>query len=360
MMKKKLLSLIMASTLVIGVLTGCGTTAADEGASDNNAADTETVADVEDTQEDTQEEAKDDTQGDTLEVHIGDQPSFFILKIAEENGYFEEEFAGTGIKIVVDNFVNQGSAIVEAMNAGDVELGVLGTMPLVTADANDSHFVAISSVNLSENGFKLYAAAGTGITSVEEFKGKKIGVKFSSNEHEMLLTLLANAGLSDTDVEILNLSAEDSLSSLISGDVDGSILKGDQLNAADASGAVVVADNSQSGIIENLLIGREEFVKEHPEVVTGVLKVLERAKQWIDENPEETVDIFVSLTGEDKEVAQVSFESRSRSISIDEDKFIAPIQRTLDFLISQGTIDDSLTIDDIVDTSYYENSGVTE
>lgn len=362
-MKKKLLSLMMAFTLVTGVLTGCGS-AADSGEDTaGTTADTQAAEDseAEDTAEDTQQEAEsENTSEDVLEVHIGDQPSFFILKIAEENGYFDEEFDGTGVKIVVDNFVNQGSAIVEAMNAGDVELGVLGTMPLVTADANDSHFVAISSVNLSENGFKLYAGADTGITSVDQFKGKKIGVKFSSNEHEMLLTLLSNAGLSDTDVEIVNLSAEDSLSSLISGDVDGAILKGDQLNAADASGAVIVADNSQSGIIENLLIGREEFVKEHPEVVTGVLKVLERAKQWIDENPEETVDIFVRLTGTEKEVAQVSFESRTRSISIDENKFIAPIQRTLDFLVSQGTIEDSLTIDDIVDTSYYENSGVSE
>ena len=71
-----------------------------------------------------------------LEVHLGDQPSFFILKIADHNGYFTEEFEGTNISIVVDNFVNQGSAIVEAMNAGDVQLGVIGTMPLVTADAS--------------------------------------------------------------------------------------------------------------------------------------------------------------------------------------------------------------------------------
>ncbi len=353
-MKKKLINLVMVSALAVSMLAGCGSAKETNVSAAESASESASVAESSETAQ-ASAESKDE-----LEVHIGDQPSFFILKVAEENGYFDEEFKDTGIKIVVDNFVNQGSAIVEAMNAGDVDLGVLGTMPLVTADANDSHFVAISSVNLSEDGFKLYAGAGTGITSVDQFKGKKIGVKFSSNEHEMLLTLIANAGLSDTDVEIVNLSAEDSLNSLISGDVDGAILKGDQLNAANDAGAVIVADNSESGIIENLLIGREEFLKEHPEVVIGVLKVLEKTKQWIDENPEETVDTFVKLTGTDKEVAKVSFESRTRSISIDEDKFVAPIQRTLDFLKSQGTIEDMLTIEDIVDTSYYENSGVTE
>ena len=132
------------------------------------------------------------------------------------------------------------------------------------------------------------------------------------------------------------------------------------MDAANASGATIVADNSESGIIENLLIGRPDFVEEHPEVVEGVLRVLERAKVWIDENPEETVDIFVELTDTDKTTAQTSFESRTRSISVDDDKFVAPIERTLAFLKSQGEIGDSLQIEDIVDKSFYENSGVTE
>ena len=354
-MKKKILSSIAAATLLVGTLAGCGSSSGNVSASaatPNNSA-TEAPAAT---------EAKTDSAApaEELEVHLGDQPSFFILKIAEKNGYFEDEFAGSGVKIIVDNFVNQGSAIVEAMNAGDVQLGVLGTMPLVTADANGSGFVAISSVNLSVDGFKLYAGADSGVKTINEFKGKKFAVKFSSNEHEMLLSLLSNAGLTDSDVEIVNMSADDSLNSLISGDVAGAILKGDQLDAANSSGAVIVADNSQSGIIENLLISRPDFAAEHPEVIEGVLRVLERAKVWIDENPEETVNIFVELTNTDPATAKTSFESRTRSISVDDDKFVAPIERTLAFLKGQGTIEDKLKIEDIVDKSFYEASGVSK
>lgn len=352
-MRKRLLNRFYALALGAGLLAGL------VGCGSSPAQTTSEIADEEVVTAEAPKEA-DKASSEKLEVHLGDQPSFFILKIADYNGYFEDEFAGTGVSIVVDNFVNQGSAIVEAMNAGDVQLGVLGTMPLVTADANGSGFVGISSVNLSTDGFKLYAGKDTGISSVKDFAGKKIAVKFSSNEHEMLLTLLDKAGLKENDVEIINMSAADSLSSLISGDVEGAILKGDQLDAANASGATIVADNSESGIIENLLIGRPDFVKEHPEVVEGVLRVLERAKVWIDENPEETVDIFVKLTDTEKETAKTSFESRSRSISVDDDKFVAPIERTLAFLKSQGEIDDTLKIEDIIDKSFYTSSGVSE
>ena len=165
-MKKKILGAFLAMALLGATLTGCGNTAAAENkpaaestAKAETAQSTDTTADVTAAETESKTETVESTENvnvaesaetvETIDVHLGDQPSFFILKIADYNGYVEEEVAGTGVNIIVDNFVNQGSAIIEAMNAGDVQLGVLGTMPLVTADANGSGFVAISSVNLS-------------------------------------------------------------------------------------------------------------------------------------------------------------------------------------------------------------------
>lgn len=335
---KKMITMILAAVLLISGLAGCGTANANKG--------------------DSQTEQNADQQ---LEVHIGDQPSFFILKLADSLGYFDEEFQDTGVKIVVDNFVNQGPAVVEAMASKDLDLGLIGALPLVSADANNDHFVAISTVNYSTDGFKLFAGKDTGISSVKDFKGKRVTVKFSTNEHQMLLDLLDQAGLSTDDVEIVNMSAADGLAALISGDADGAVLKGNDVKAAQDAGAEVVADNSQTGTISNYLVGREDFVKEHPEVVTGVLKALEKTKQWIDANEEEAVQKYSEITGTDYDTAKVSFESRDRSITIDADKFTDTIQQSLDFSKEQNLIDNKdLTLDDIIDTSYFENSGVQE
>ena len=201
-MKRKILAFLLFSAVGGTVLAGCSS-----GAEDSTSVRLEAES----------SSAGSSVSSNGLEVHIGDQPSFFILKIADKEGYFEDEFKNSGVKIVVDDFVNQGSAVVEAMNSGDVDLGIIGSMPLVTADANGSGFKAISSVNVSEDGFKLLTAPGLQVDGVSGLKGKKIAVKFSSNEHEMLLTLLKNAGLSETDVEILNMSADDCLNSLLAG-----------------------------------------------------------------------------------------------------------------------------------------------
>ena len=344
-MKRKILAFLTAAAVGGTVLAGCSS-----GAEDSTSVRLEAES----------SSAGSSVSSNGLEVHIGDQPSFFILNIADKEGYFEDEFKNSGVKIVVDDFVNQGSAVVEAMNSGDVDLGIIGSMPLVTADANGSGFKAISSVNVSEDGFKLLTAPGLQVDGVSGLKGKKIAVKFSSNEHEMLLTLLKNAGLSETDVEILNMSADDCLNSLLAGEADAAVLKGDQVAQAENGGAVAIADNSETGKIVNYLVGRQEFLETHPEVVTGVLKVLEKTRQWINEHPDETVKIYAELMKTDETSARNNLEARDRAISIDPDKFQEPLTRTIQFLQGQGSIDQSLSLEDIIDTSYYQQSGVQE
>ena len=79
-----------------------------------------------------------------------------------------------------------------------------------------------------------------------------------------------------------------------------------------------------------------------------------------DENPDETIKIAAEVTGADEESTKVSLESRERKISIDDDLLKNPVEETLEFAKEQGLVDDSLSYDDIVDTSYFENSGIED
>lgn len=291
-------------------------------------------------------------------VRLGDQPSFYLLKIAEAKGFFADEFDADGIGIQVNNFVNQGSAVVEAMNAGDIDLGLIGSLPLVTADANGSNFKALSSANYSENGFKLVATKDSGISSISNLRGKKVGVKFSSNEHQMVLTLLENAGFTTSDVEVVNMSSSDSLNSVLDGSVAAACLNPSQAGPAEQAGLVAIADNSESGLISNFVIGRQKFLEENPTISQRVLKVLDKTAKWIDENQDETIQIFVDQTKTDADSARASLESRKRSISVEDRILKDPIQQSIDFTLNQNLISGTITTDDIIDTSYFEGAGL--
>ena len=95
-MKKKIVMSLLTAAMILGTLTGCGSASAQvENGAVVNAAETEKSASeaaVQDTSEAAGSGSTGAIEGEELEVHIGDQPSFFILKIADEKGYFDEEF----------------------------------------------------------------------------------------------------------------------------------------------------------------------------------------------------------------------------------------------------------------------------
>lgn len=328
MMKKRLFILTMAATLALSSINSVNVFA-----------------------------ASDSSKGIT--VNIGDQAAFFLFKIAEEKGFLEDAFKDDNVTFHSEIFVNMGPAIIEAMAADDVDLSMVGTFPIVNAVNNGNEIKILSSGNYTEDGFHLVVNPDSDITSVDQLKGKKIGVATGTLEHMIVLQLLQKYKLT-AQVDLVNLSMSDALTAVLSGDVDAALLNSSALAEAEKNGAKTIATNKETGLIVNPVIGRKEFVEENPEITSKFLKVLDETATWIDENEDEAIKIAAKVTGADEESTRVSLESRERKISVDDDLLKDPVEETLEFAKEQGLVDDSLSYDDIVDTSYFENAGIED
>ena len=295
-----------------------------------------------------------------LVVHLGDQPSYFVPKVADRKGFFKKEFEKDGIEIKVDNFVNQGSAIIEAMKAGNLPIGVIGALPTISADASGSKFKFIASVNYSVDGFRLYASKQSKVTKVADLKGKTVGVKFSSSEHQMVLTLLSNNGLSPKDVHVVNMSAEDCLSSVLSGKADAALLRSEQIKPAEDGGAVELATNKETGLIVSYLVATEQFLKEHGDVAVRIIRVMYDTCRWMYQHEDEAIKIFAEETKTDEASARVGFDSRKRGVSVREEVLRDTVQQSIDFSIDQKLIAKRVDIDDVVDSSYFNQAKVKD
>lgn len=300
-----------------------------------------------------------DNDSKEITVNLGDQASFFLFKIATEKGFLEDAFKDDNVKFNSEIFANQGPAIIEAMGSGDVDLSIVGTFPVVNAINNGNEIKVLASGNYTEDGFHLDVAPDSDLTSVDQLKGKKIGVPTGTLEHMIVLQLLQKYGISD-QAELVNLSQADSVTALFSGDIDAALFNSGSLAQAENDGAKSIATNKETGLIVNPVIGRKKFVEENPELTSKFLKALDETAKWIDENEDETVKIAAEIIGADEDSTRVSLESRGRKISIDDDLLKDPVEETLEFAKDQGFVDDSLTYDDIVDTSYFENAGIED
>ncbi len=347
---KRIISLLLTVLTFTFIFTACGSTTKKTEIEDSNE---ETVS--------SDELEKPDTTDDTKEITIsvGDQAAFFLFKVAEQKGFFEEEFGKDNITVKTEIFAKMGPAIIEAMGAGDVDLSIVGIFPVVNANNSGNEITILASGNYTADGFRLVVGSESDITSVDQLSGKKIGVASGTAEHMITLQLLQKYNISD-QVELVNLSQADALTALLSGDIDAALFNSGTLSDAEKAGAKTIATNEETGLVVNPVIGRKAFVEENPEITSRFLKVLDKTAKWIDENEDETVKIAAEVIGSDEESVRVSLLARGRKISISDEYLVTPVQSTLDFAKEQGLIDENLVYEDIVDTTYYENAGIEE
>src|SRR5260370_33236080 len=98
-----------------------------------------------------------------------------------------------------------GGDVIRAMASGDVQLGEVGSTGAATAISQGMDvelFWILEDIAAAE---ALVARNGSGVNTIADLKGKKIGTPFVSTSHFQLVYAMQKAGLKATDVQILNM-----------------------------------------------------------------------------------------------------------------------------------------------------------
>ncbi len=146
-----------------------------------------------------------------LKVAYSDWPGWTAFAIAEQKGWFAE--AGIEVELLwfeyvpsMDAFAN-GQVDAVMMTNGDAlvtgSTGAQNVMILVTDYSNGNDMVV----------------AQPGIESLQDLKGKKIGVEIGFVDHLLLLNGLKKAGMSESDVELVPTPTDQTPQVLASGQV---------------------------------------------------------------------------------------------------------------------------------------------
>jgi len=334
-MKKKkifLLSNIFILTLTLSLITGCG-------------------------KSNTNTETTEGANSKDIVVHYGYQPGHSQIVVAKEKGWLDEEFSKDNITIELDKFAS-GPPMIEAFTGNRVEFGQVGDQPALQAQANGAKVKAIALYATASKTNQLLATSNSGIKSISDLKGKKVGVTIGSVGHQLLYILLDSVGLKPSDIEVLNLQPADIKSSLASNNIDAAVTWDPIATQIVTEGiAQLITDGEKYKLSTNVIIANSDFLKEHGDVAERLLKVLDKAQKWIDENKEEALEIVSKDSGYSVEVLKPTFEKTDRSIQFTDEK-IQSIKDTGKYLYDNKIINKEVNVDDLIDKTYLNNAGI--
>lgn len=211
--------------------------------------------------------------------------------------------------------------------------------------------------------------AATSIKDVAAFKGKKIGLVQLSPSDILLAYALRQHGVADSDVTMINMAPEAVAPAMMSGQLTTGVTWEPMLSQLLAAGGgksfhVVYSSKDAPGLITDVLVFDEKFIKANGPALRKLVKVYIDALAYMQAKPEESARIIAKVmsisTREVKEqlllVRNVPPADMLKAFerSAEPRSFYGSGPIVLDLLKARGEIKSSPPIEATLDSSFVE------
>ncbi|MFT4190714.1 MAG: taurine ABC transporter substrate-binding protein [Comamonas sp.] len=218
------------------------------------------------------------------EVVIGYQDMIVPWRYAQETRAVEQR---TGYKVTYRK-LGSGAEVVRALASGAIQIGEAGSSPFAAALSQGvpiQVFWILDNINDAE---ALVARKGSGVNTLADLKGKKIGLPFVSTTHFHALVALKDAGVDPKSVQILNLRPPEILAAWQRGDIDATFVWDPALAEVKKSGKVIVtsgqiAAKTGKATFDGLAV-TQAFARDNDAFLTQFVQVLADADRAYVQN----------------------------------------------------------------------------
>ena len=297
-MKKKMVSLLMAALMTVGMLAGCG-----GNTNEPASADTDKSSEPQKVTEPLAPETEAPSEAPAAEpvtlnvAYMPNYGSLWSIENAIAQGYFEEE----GITVNLTQF-QDGPTIIASMESGSIDIGYIGQGAHKLCIGGQATIFALSHIS---NGDALIG--GEGITKVEDLKGKKVAYSSGTSSEDILLNSLTKAGMTMDDIEAVDMDASAIVTAMLSGGVDAcATWSPNSLTILDGmSNATKLADNltfADQTVSLASWIAMPEFAAENKDVLVRFTRALFKGMDYgATEHQEETAELVAKEVAQDKD-----------------------------------------------------------
>jgi len=202
------------------------------------------------------------------------------LFVAKEKGMFKSRGLDVelqSIEGVGDRKQALAAGKIQGMAASlDVSVSAVAELPLKFVWAFDSSAGADGLLVKPE------------IKSLADLKGKQVAYHKGSASHLFLAALLDKAGMKESDIVSVDMKASEAAAAFMAGKVDAAITWEPHLSkAAKAGGSILATTKDTPGLIADVLVFKDDYVKANTATVEKIVAAMAEATEFMMKNPAE-------------------------------------------------------------------------
>ena len=238
-----------------------------------------------------------------------------VMFFTAEDQHF---FASNGINLTLKTY-DTGLATVDDLLNDKVDISDAAEYPVV-AKAFEKDNISIIAIISKAYIVYFFGLTDRGIRNVADLKGKKIGLPTGTTLEFYLGRFLNLHGMSIRDVTLINLPPGQATDAIANGNVDAVVTREpyvSQIRQQHPNGTVSWPVQSSQAIY-SVLICRNDWIKQHPDLVRRFLKSLAEAEGYMVLHPAEAKAILQKRYHYDDEYVSRVWSEYQFSLSLDQ------------------------------------------
>lgn len=242
-------------------------------------------------------------------------PGAGALAIARANQWLEQEFAKDGVKVEWTFFRGAGPAVAEALAGKQLDVVFLGDLASVIGRARGlpTRLVAITG---RESASYLAVAPGVAIKTPGDLKGRKVALLKGTAYQRPFDALLADAGLTEKDVRVVNMDWPTAKAAVVSKDVDATF-GGADLHLLQDKGVTLPVSTKGRGPAYNIhaaVLATDEFITKYPQATQRLVTQIVRAARWASDDANRKA--LITLFGEESGHGAAIYEADLQGVNL--------------------------------------------
>ena len=219
---------------------------------------------------------------------VGYGPMF----LARDKGFFKENGLDVELRIIED-----AAIYMAAIAAGELDGNASTLDEIMKYRSPEFCFKAVAALDDSHGGDGVLVRED--VTSLKDLKGQQIGMNEGSVSQFWFNILLTREGMTEKDVQITNMTADDAAAAFIAGQIPAAVTWEPHLSLVRSKkqGKVLIDSAETPGVIVDVVALTCDYIKNNPKDVEAFNKGLFKAVEFIKTNPDEAYAIMAKGVG---------------------------------------------------------------
>jgi NitT/TauT family transport system substrate-binding protein len=235
-----------------------------------------------------------------------------LVYIAEGQGFFEKN----GLEVTIKDY-QSGKAAADALIADEADISTSADFVFVSNSFDYTDLRVLGTVATKQIK-ELVARKDKGISTIDDLVGKKIGVKKKSGAEFQLGVFLVFNGLSQKDVELVDLRPSEMLDAISNKDVDAVFVWDPYLyNIKKKLGEDVVTWHGGEDFYY-VLLTKEDWIENNPAAAERFMKSVLEAEDYIKDNPEDAKEFIKDRFDYDSAYIDYSWPNQEFAVTLEQ------------------------------------------